>query len=99
MDSPSYKAESKLAEGKPFSSAGNRSSKVIKTLGAELAGPKAMLVLGSNPHKDKKAMEKADRSLKTEMEKHRRRSTASAGSSHQRSSAEETDSPSGQTSE
>jgi hypothetical protein len=59
---------------KPFSSAGNRNSKVVKTLGAELAGPKAMLVLGSHPIKDKEAVEKADKSLKNEMEKQRRKS-------------------------
>ena len=60
---------------KPYSSSPNRSSKAIRTLGAELGGPKAMLLLGSNPLKDKEAMLKADASLKLDLDKQRRRSS------------------------
>jgi hypothetical protein len=55
---------------------GKRSSKAIKTLGPELAGPKAMLMLGSNPVKDKEAKDKADRFLKQEIYKQQRKKSS-----------------------
>lgn len=65
----------KMQSSKPYSSATQAPSRVGKAMGPEFAGPKAMLLLGSNPRKDKEAMKKADESLRHEIEKQKRQST------------------------
>jgi hypothetical protein len=66
-----------MSDDKHYSSSSTTSSKAVKTLGPELAGPKAMLVLGANPLRDREAVEKADKSLKLELERQQKRRSSS----------------------